>query len=304
MTRRNPAASVRQRLLNRSKKDGTDYNQLLIRYGIERLLYRLSRSPYRDRFVLKGAMLFAVWRGSLHRPTQDLDLLGFGDPSTTAISQVFRDLCALPVEEDGLVFDPESVSAGEIRAADEYGGIRVHLTGSLGGAVVRLQVDVGFGDVVIPAPVDAEYPVLLGPPSPVLRIYPREAVVAEKLEVIVKLGMLNSRFKDYYDLSYLSRNFEFDGTELIKAIGATFRRRGTALPIAPPVGLTPTFAEDAAKQQQWTAFCRRLTGVVAPVLAEIVAEVADFVLLPLTAAADGTPFPQIWEPRQHWMQKA
>jgi predicted nucleotidyltransferase component of viral defense system len=209
---RNVAASARQRLLNLSKASSVDYNQLLVRYAIERLLYRLSRSRHRENFVLKGAMLFAIWEGSPHRPTQDVDLLGFGDRSPDHIAAVFRELCAASVEDDGIAFAANTVHAEEIRTADEYGGVRVRFTASLGGAIIRVQADVGFGDAITPPAPESNYPTLLpNQPAPHLRVYPRETVVAEKMEAITKLGMLNTRFKDYYDLRYLADRFEFDG---------------------------------------------------------------------------------------------
>jgi predicted nucleotidyltransferase component of viral defense system len=278
---RNIAASARQRLLNLSRSSGTDFNQLLIRFAIERFLYRLGLSSHRDAFILKGAMLFAVWEGSPHRPTQDLDLLGFGDRALTRIASIFRDICSTAAEDDGWTFDASTVQAEEIRTTAEYGGVRVHLTGTLAGAMVRLQTDVGFGDAVTPAATDSAYPTLLGMPAPQLRMYPRETVVAEKLEAIVKLGMLNTRHKDYYDLSYLARHFDFDSAPLVRAITATFDRRSTALPAQTPVGLTATFAMNPAKQSQWSAFCRRLNAKSPLGLPEIVAEVARFLAEPL-----------------------
>ena len=305
MTRREPArdvaASVRQRLLNKARADGTDYNQLLIRYAIERLLYRLSVSPHRRAFVLKGAMLFAVWRGSPHRPTQDLDLLGFGERSGTRLVDLFRELCTLPVEHDGLRFDPASVAADEIRTTDEYGGIRVTLAASMGSAALRVQVDVGFGDAMTPAALDAEYPALLdGLPRATLRTYPRATVVAEKLEAIAKLGMLNSRLKDYYDLHYLAQAFEFDGPTLGAAIAATFARRGTPIPTGLPPGLTDAFAADAAKRRQWQAFRLRLGDRRSPEsLMAVVDELAVFLGPPLAGAVT-TASPTIWSPGGPW----
>ena len=295
---RNVAASVRARLLNRAKAERADYNQLLTRYAIERLLYRLSASQHRATFVLKGAMLFAVWEGSPHRATRDVDFLGFGERSEARLAAVFRELCALEVPDDGLAFDPASVRAEEIRTTDEYGGIRVTFAALLGGARLQVQVDVGFGDAVTPAATDAAYPRLLGEfPEPVLRVYPRETVVAEKLEAIAKLGMLNTRLKDYYDLHHLSRTFAFDGTTLTAAIAATFARRGTPLPAELPVGLTPAFSGDAAKQTQWAAYRRRLGDSDAPAtIAEVVDAVAAFVAPPLRAAERGEPFHLAWAP--------
>ncbi len=205
----NLAASARRRLLNISRASGADYNQLLIRYAIERFLYRLSVSSHSEAFILKGAMLFHVWEGSLHRPTHDLDLLGFGDRSLKHITSVIHDICGTRVEDDGWTFDAATINAEEISTVSEYGGVRVRLVGTLGGAVIRLQADIGFGDAVTPPPSIGSYPSLLGLPAPLLRMYPRETVVAEKVEAIVKLGIFNTRYKDYYDLRHLARHFHF-----------------------------------------------------------------------------------------------
>lgn len=299
---RNVAASVRQRLLNRARALGTDYNQLLVRYAIERFLYRLATSPHRGTFVLKGAMLFAVWDGSPHRPTQDLDLLGFGERSENRLVDLFREVCSLPVEDDGLRLDPASVRAEEIRPNDDYGGIRVTVTGDVGGAVVRVRIDVGFGDAVTPAAIDAEYPAILdGLPRASLRVYPRETVVAEKLEAIAKLGMLNTRFKDYYDLYYLSHAFEIDGATLTTAIMAAFTHRGTQIPDGLPVGVTATFALDPTKQTQRQAFRRRLGDQQSPEsLAETITALTRFIAPPLGAASNRTTFERVWTPAGQW----
>jgi predicted nucleotidyltransferase component of viral defense system len=297
---RNVAASARQRLLNLSRSIGADYNQLLIRFAIERFLYRLSVSIHHDTFILKGAMLFAMWEGSPHRPTQDLDLLGFGDRSLVRLTSVFREICTTTVEDDGWRFDPTTIEAEEIRTTAEYGGIRLRLTGRLGGAVIRVQTDVGFGDAVTPPAKEALYPSLLGMPAPQLRMYPRETVVAEKLEAIVKLGMLNTRYKDYYDLRYLGAHFAFDGSLLVSAIAATFARRGTPLVAEIPVGLTAAFAQDSAKNVQWAAFCRRLGERSIPRLREVVAEVERFVVAPLRSAARSEALVSAWIPPGPW----
>ena len=185
-------------------------------------------------------------------------MLGFGDRSLSHIADVFREVCSISSPDDGWIFDPATVTTEDIRTVAEYGGVRVHFVGKLGGAVVRVQTDIGFGDAVTPDAAKATYPSLLGLAAPELRAYPRETVVAEKLEAIVKLGLLNTRLKDYYDLRHLSRNFEFDGGLLVRAITATFERRKTALPVETPVGLTTAFSQDGAKQTQWSAFRRRL----------------------------------------------
>ena len=251
------AQSVRQRLLNLSVETGEEYNRLLVRFAVERLLYRLSQSQHADAFVLKGAMLFSVWTRALHRPTRDVDLLGFGDPSEARLLDVFRDVCGQAVEADGMTFNPDSVTAAPIRDEHAYAGIRLRLSAKLGNAKISLQVDVGFGDVVTPAATTAEYPTLLDQPAPHLRMYPPETVVAEKLEAMVSLGMANSRMKDFYDAWVLLSQFDLDDTVLASAIRATFERRRTILPKEMPLAFTDEFAADADKQKQWNAFLRR-----------------------------------------------
>jgi predicted nucleotidyltransferase component of viral defense system len=251
---KNLAASVHGRLAQRRVNTGEDYNVLLVRFTLERLLYRLSRSSHRDEFVLKGAMLFALWEPALHRVTRDLDLLGFGHPAPERLAEIIMEWCRLEVEADGVDFDARSVKCEDIRAQDEYAGIRVKLRAIVGKAVVPLQVDVGFGDAQFVAPEEITFPVMLGMAAPKLRAYSRETVIAEKLEAIVKLGMLNTRFKDYFDLHYLAQKFSFAGDSLAKSVAATFKRRSTAFPTGLPAGLTPMFATDPAKIRGWQAF--------------------------------------------------
>jgi predicted nucleotidyltransferase component of viral defense system len=219
------AASVRARLLQLAKTRGEDFQLLLTRYANERLLYRLSKSRHASGFVLKGAALFMLWTEKPHRATRDVDLLGFGDPSPDRIRGVLHDVVETKVDDDGLVFDASSLEIGAIREEQEYGGIRAVLIARLAAAKIRLQIDVGFGDVITPQAIDVDYPALLEFPAPHLRAYPRETVVAEKLEAIVHLGLANSRMKDFYDLMVLSRSFTFEGDVLVRAIRATFERR-------------------------------------------------------------------------------
>ena len=259
----NLAASVRARLLNIAKADKTDFNQILVRYALERFLYRLSKSTHSDRFLLKGAMLFNLWYAMAHRPTRDADLLGFGPSDLDSIGQTFRDIASV-VADDGIVFDPASVSVQEIRKAAGYAGARVIVSAELARARCKTQIDVGFGDAVTPGPVEAVYPVLIADfPAPHLRTYPVYTVIAEKLHAIEMLGMTNSRVKDYCDLSVLLEREDLDPTILASAIAATFTRRGTALPAELPIGLTDEFANDASRQALWTAFLRKneLTAV-------------------------------------------
>ena len=296
---KNPAASIHARLAQRRTKTGEDYNVLLVRFTLERLLYRLSRSSHREQFVLKGAMLFALWEPEMHRATRDLDLLGFGQSTPERLADIFRELCNLEVEADGVVFDPRSVACEDIRAQDEYAGIRVKLRATVGKAVVPLQVDVGFGDALPVAPEEITFPVMLGMAAPKLRAYSRETVVAEKLEAIVKLGMLNSRFKDYFDLHYLAQKFPFDGVLLAKSIAGTFARRSTAFPAGLPAGLTPMFGTDPAKVHGWQAFWRK-TGpkAAAPTLEAVIQLLIEFLEPPLDAAAKGKPLTATWKSKR------
>lgn len=254
---RDRAASVRARLLNVAKATGTDFNLVLVRFALERLLFRLSTSAHSDSFVLKGALLFTLWYDLPHRATRDADLLGFGPSDTGSMASVFRDIASVAAD-DGIVFDPASVRVGVIRKDAGYGGVRVTLNGKLANARCVAQVDVGFGDAVTPGPTDAVYPVLLDDlPAPRLRTYPVYTVVAEKLHAIVVLGMVNSRLKDYLDLVVIMERVALDEPTLALAIAATFQRRGTALPNAPPVGLSDEFALDPTRIALWQSLLKK-----------------------------------------------
>lgn len=253
----NTAASVRARLLNVAKAQASDFNQVLVRFALERILYRLTQSPHADRFLLKGALLFTLWYDMPHRATRDADLLGFGASDLESVAQVFREIAAIAVD-DGMVFDPASVTVEEIRKEAGYGGVRVVIAGELAKARCKTQIDVGFGDTVTPGPVDSVYPVLLDDlPAPRLRAYPTYTVIAEKLHAIALLGMTNSRVKDYFDLSVLLEREILDADLLAQAIKATFERRGMAVPIELPVGLTDEFAHDASRQVLWQSFVKK-----------------------------------------------
>lgn len=253
----NVAASVRARLLNVAKAQGVDFNQVLVRFALERILYRLSQSEHADHFLLKGALLFTLWYDMPHRTTRDADLLGFGASDLESVAQTFRDIASVAVD-DGIVFDPDSVAAEEIRKDAGYAGARIFISGELARARCKTQIDIGFGDSVTPGPVDATYPVLLADlPAPRLRAYPVYTVVAEKLHAIALLGMTNSRLKDYLDLSVLLDRETLDTDLLAQAIKATFERRGMAVPAGLPVGLTDEFAHDPSRQALWQAFIKK-----------------------------------------------
>jgi predicted nucleotidyltransferase component of viral defense system len=256
-TSKNVAASVQARLLNIAKAEGRDFGQVLTKFSLERLLYRLSKSKHADSFLLKGALLFDLWFDVPLRPTRDIDLLGFGLAELPHVVGVFDDLCQMSVE-DGVVFLADSINAAEIRKEANYAGIRVSMVALLGNARTAIQVDIGYGDAVTPAPETAIYPVLLEDfPAPQLRVYPRYTVVAEKVETIATLGIANSRMKDYFDLWVLRQQGEFDREVLRLAIAATFARRGRPLPSQVPVGLSDAFAADQQKQRQWQAFLKK-----------------------------------------------
>ena len=297
----NLAASVHARLLKRTELGGEDYQFVLMRYGAERLMYRLSQSEYASNFVLKGAMLFLVWTGAQHRPTKDMDLLALNSASVDRLRDIFRELCGLPVTEDGLVFESDSVQAEEIREDNLYQGVRVTLLARLGKSRVPIQVDIGFGDAVTPKPVRMIFPTLLDFPAPHLAMYPRETVVAEKFEAMVKLGQANSRMKDFYDVWVLSRDFDFDGGVLSTAIQATFKRRKTALIPTMPLALTSEFSNDASKQRQWEAFMRRSRlKMAAEGLERVVAEIREFLEAPVVAASKGERLKSVWAKGGPW----
>lgn len=254
---KNSASSVRQRLLDESKRRGMDFDVILVRFAIERLLSRLSHSPHAKRFVLKGAMLFAIWEGDTHRPTRDMDLLGFGSSDAEEIASVFRDLLSQDSPKDGLIFDTKSLSVGPIRALDAYGGLEVKFIATLDRARITVQIDIGFGDVVTPGPETVNFPNLLADfEAPSIRAYPAATVFAEKLEAAVKLGDINGRMKDFFDLWYLVEKLGLTPEQVRPAIIATFERRGTSLPS--PTGLssfTPEFAK--LKDRAWAQFLNR-----------------------------------------------
>ncbi len=273
---RDVGASVRARLLTIAREKGQAFDLLLTRYATERLLYRLSTTPHRDRFVLKGAMLITTWFDDPHRPTRDVDLLGYGDPSPEPMLAVFKEICAVE-ENDGILFDVEALRIDLIREQLEYGGLRLRTIARLAGARITVVIDIGFGDAIEPGVEEINLPVMLDLPAPRLRAYPRETVVAEKFQAMVLFGLANTRMKDYYDIWILSRSYVFDAERLSRAIAATFERRGTAIPEELPDALTTAFSTDVTKQRQWEAFARDLSAAV-PSLEAIVADLAGFLM--------------------------
>jgi predicted nucleotidyltransferase component of viral defense system len=275
-------ASVRARLLNISKQRRQPFQLVLTYYVLERLLYRLSQTQHRDRFILKGAMLISKWFEDPLRPTQDLDLLGFGDDDPNEMVSTFKEICAVPFS-DGVVFEIDSVTIDRVREDLEYGGLRIKMNATIDTARIRAVIDIGFGDAVEPGLTEMDLPVLLDFPAPHIRAYARETVIAEKFQAMVMLGRANSRMKDLYDIWVLSRADEFKGDSLARAIAATFARRKTEIPAELPDALTPAFADDQAKVQQWNAFVADVSFQPGT-LADVTRDLAAF-LMPHAAAA-------------------
>ncbi len=300
MSGRDLGASVRQRLLNQSRAQDRPFQELLQYFAMERFLYRLAKSPFADRFVLKGALLLTAWQAPSSRPTMDIDLAGRTTNDPSDIKETIRTVCLVAVEPDGIEFDATSLAVSRIKEGAEYEGVRVQFHGTLARARIPMQLDIGFGDIITPAALRIEYPTLLDFPAPILHAYPRETVIAEKLEALTSLGILNSRLKDYYDLALLSRLYPFEAEPLMKAIVATFRHRGTAIE-ADPVGLTAPYFEDPARAIQWRAFVRRSRFSHQSVdLPQLVAEIRQFALPVLSIIVAGSPFKAHWKPGGPW----
>lgn len=304
MTKRNLtniAASIHQRLLNKAKESNRPFNELLQYFAIERFMYRLSKTRHAEKFVLKGALMFTVWTVPSPRPTKDMDLLGRIDNSIDVITAVMQDVCNQKVEPDGMVFDAESVTAKTVVEDAVYEGVRVHISGSLGNARLSVRIDVGFGDVVTPPAKGIDYPTVLDLPAPKLKGYSRESTVSEKFEAMVKLETLNSRMKDFYDIWFLARQFDFEGKVLSKAIRKTFENRKTEI-IASPVVFQDGFAKDSTKETQWRAFVRksRLRDV-SGTFEEVDAVIAAFLRPVVAALAEKRPFKQTWKAPGPWV---
>jgi len=295
---RNIPASIRQRLLNRAKADKRPFNELLQYFAMERFLYRLSKSSHADRFVLKGALMLRVWQSPEARPTMDIDMLGRTSNPETVIAAQVRDILSVEVEPDGLIFDASTIRTEHISEDADYEGIRVRFTGELDAARVNMRIDIGFGDVVVPDPEISELPTVLDLPPPKLLCYSRESAVAEKFEAMLKLGELNSRMKDFYDIWLLSRHLDFDGDILAEAIRRTLERRGVGVP-SDIVPFSDGFTE--MKQVQWTAFRRRLGQEQVPVdFAEVVVMVRGFLLPIVTVLHSGRPTGLRWTAPGPW----
>lgn len=295
----NVSASVRQRLLNLATERKEDFGLVVTRYGLERFLYRLSVSTHRDSFVLKGALLLQLWIAETYRPTRDLDLLGRGI-SNVSYRKIFSEVCSQKVEDDGLTFLPDTIRVERIRDDETYEGVRVRLEARLGNVRVPLQIDVGLGDAIVPASEELRYPTLLRFPAPKLHAYSKESVVAEKFEAMVKLGIANSRMKDFYDLWVLAQRFEFESATLAAAIRATFKTRRTTLPRSSPLALQPDFYELPTKQTQWRAFLRKSGLKAESSLKEIIELIGEFVMPTVDSLLKEDAKNNVWQPGGPW----
>lgn len=306
MTVRGPrdlAASIRERLLRLSRERREDFQVTLIRYAVERLLYRLSRSEHRDRFVLKGAMLFSVWEALPHRSTKDLDLLGRGSDDPAVVRETFLRIMGVEVEPDGLTFDRDSIGVEPLHEGQDYEGVRVSLLARLGTARIPLQVDVAFGQAVRPDAAEESFPSLLGMPAATLLTYPREVVVAEKFQAMTVLGMGNSRMKDFFDIAYLAGSFEFAAERLVQALRATFDRRRTTIPQEAPLPLTAAYFDSADRKRDWTAFRRRVGLQGDDETLEAACRRIESFLMPACAWARGGSVPDSrWQPGEGWIE--
>ena len=298
---KNIVASIQARLVQRSHELDVEHQLTLARFGGERLLYRLSKSAFADRFILKGAALLLLWLGEAIRPTKDIDLLGVGDTSAEALQRIFIELCRIDAPEDGLTFVSGTVRVEAIREDQEYGGMRVTLMAMLGNVRIPLQVDVGAGDAVVPPPETSDYPGLLDLPRARLRVYRPETSIAEKTEAMVRLALANSRMKDFFDIRRLALTHDFDGELLLAAVAATFGRRQVPFPVEVPLALTAEFGEDPQKNLQWNAFVKRVPGDDRPALPVVVGLLREFLWPVLQAAGRREPWARAWRPGGPWI---
>ncbi len=295
---KNIPGSVRQRILDRARKGRRPFNELLQYYAIERFLYRFSLSDHSDKFVLKGALMLRVWGSPGIRPTMNIDMLGITSNEESEIIKQIQDIFTVDVEPDGLVFDPDSIRSEKITEDADYKGIRIRFHGNLDKAIIHMQVDIGFGDAVHPGPEMHEFPTLLEFPAPFLNCYSLESSIAEKLEAMVKLGILNSRMKDFYDIWLMARLFDFDKGSLTEAIRQTFKRRGTPIPLEIEAFST-SFID--AKQIQWTAFWKKLEQEYVPKnFKDVILAVEEFLSPAISSLFSKNPNPLKWKAPGPW----
>lgn len=303
--RRNVSASVRARLMNRSRETSEDFQFLLERSARERFLYRLGESQHRERYVLKGATLLVLWGEAVYRPTHDLDFASYGSPLADDVRSAIGDICETKVDDDGVLFDSGDIKVKPISAHEEDIGFRALFWAKISSARIRMQIDIGFGNAIQPAPTDAHYPTLLDASRPRIRVYPREAVVAEKLHAMVMHGERNSRYKDFYDLHVLAEHSSFKGEHLVHAVGATFEKRRTTISQTLPVALTPQFYDDASRAEQWRIYLERNKLSDTPSdFATVGDRLLSFLREPWDAMAHGSEFTGNWSAGGPWRHEA
>jgi hypothetical protein len=288
--------SIRDRLLDEAHKRGQNYGEYLERYALRGVLDRLSRSPYRDQFVLKGGQVIIAWGVPLGRPTRDIDLRGYVENSVNSMVQIVKEICQQPVEPpDALIFDPNSVNGHIIQEIGDYQGIRGLFLGNLGKSPFHMQIDIGFTDEITPSDILVSYPSMLGLPAPRLRGYRPETVIAEKFQAMVFLGEINSRMRDFYDIWLLSRQCDFDGATLQKAITATFQNRATTIPIEMPAALSDEFAIE--KQRLWKGFLAKFPSDPGDItnFQQVMSQLRTFLLPLLQATATKRLFRLSWK---------
>ena len=297
----NIPASIRARLQNKAKETNRPFAEILQYYGMERFLYRFSKSKYADKFILKGALLFTAWQIPERRTTLDIDFLARYDNQVASIEAVVKDVCGISVEPDGLVFDAKTIQGRKIKEDADYEGVRIKFIGFLERARIPMQIDVGFGDIIFPKTRAIDYPAILNLPKPHLKGYPAESVISEKFEAMVKLGLLNSRMKDFFDIWLMLHQFELSGANLAQALKKTFAHRKTELPQKRPLFVEEIYDEKSDRQILWKAFLRKGDIKNAPEKLNVTAkEIENFLIVPISSINKGAEFSGSWRAPGSW----
>lgn len=297
----NISASVRAQLQNIARQSNRPFAEVLQYYSMERFLYRFGKSPYAHHFILKGALIFTAMNMLQRRTTLDIDFLGRFDNQIENIEKVIKDICITEVESDGLIFDPQTVKGQKIKEDADYEGVRVKFTGYLERARVPMQIDIAFDDIIYPRAKLLDYPVILDLPKPRLQGYPLESIISEKFEAMIKLGLLNSRMKDFYDIWLMMRQFNFDGKILAEALKKTFKHRKTELPYKKPLFAEEIYDNRSDRQVLWKAFLKKGNIKQTPDKLSIIAkDIEKFLFQPLNAINKDLEFNKIWQDAGTW----
>ena len=295
--------SILHRLKNQAREENLPQANILLYYGMQCFLNRLSRTEYWDKFILKGGMVFNALKIPNRRATKDLDFQGVLSSDKDNLIKVIKEICDINIEADGVEFDASTVTAAEIMLEANYPGIRVKFLGYLGKSKINMVLDVSFGGSIIPNALVLDFPTLLDSPTFKIKQYPLETVISEKLETTISKSEFNSRRKDFYDLWLLSEEKEFDGAVLIRAIKATFQDRNTNL----PSDINNIFSDQFISQYQsaWVTFLKKeALEKVAPEDFEIVVKkLRLFLLPPIEAIAQDKPFEMLWKSGGSWRSK-